>query len=156
VSRANRYKGNRDKCDSGGFLKLPLSVINGHAYLKASPHARMLLLDLAAQYRGENNGDLSAAWSQMQQRGWRSKETLFKAKTELMDLGLIVETRMGARPNRASLYALTWLALDHCDGKLEVLPKDFPRGAYKLQDPVPMPSPKITGLRTLGVPKKPP
>lgn len=27
------------------------------------------------------------------------------------------ETRKGARPNKASLYAVTWCALDHCGGK---------------------------------------
>ena len=113
----------------------------------------MLLFDLVAQYRGENNGDLSAAWSQMQARGWKSKETLFKAKSELIALGLIVETRKGARPNKASLYACTWMALDHCGGKLEIKPQGFPRGAYKLLEPVPLPPLKNAVLRTMGVPR---
>ena len=153
MSRSNRYKGNKDKCDGGGFAKLPLCVLNGRAYLMASAHARMLLFDLVAQYRGENNGDLSAAWSQMQARGWKSKETLFKAKSELIALGLIVETRKGARPNKASLYACTWMALDHCGGKLEIKPQGFPRGAYKLLEPVPLPPLKNAVLRTMGVPR---
>lgn len=131
---SRRYKGNADKCDAGAFVRLPCAVLNSSAYLDASPYARSLLLDLAVQYRGDNNGDLSGAWSFMVRRGWRSKETLTRAKRELMRLGLIVETRMGARPNKASLYALTWLALDEAP-KLEMSAKDFQRGLYKLYQP---------------------
>lgn len=154
MNRKERYKGNRDKCEAGAFVRLPLAVLKSRAYIEASPHARMLLLDLAMQYRGNNNGDLSAAWSFMKERGWRSKETLTTAKRQLMDLQLIVETRMGARPNKASLYALTWLALDE-HPKLEITARQFPRGAYKLRDPLPMPSIKIEGLRTPAGPSPP-
>ena len=73
----------------------------------------------------------------MRLRGWRSEATLMKAKRELIELGLIVETRKGARPNKASLYAVTFYALDDCGGKLDITPKAFPRGAYKLRDPMP-------------------
>lgn len=58
-------------------------------------------------------------------------------KRELIDAGLIVETRKGARPNKASLYAVTWCALDQCGNKLDISPSAFPRGAYRLHDPVP-------------------
>lgn len=127
----------KDKSDKGAFLRLPLSVLQSRAYLTAGPHARMLLIDLAMQYRGDNNGDLCAAWKIMQPRGWRSELTLQRAKVELIDLGLIVETRKGARPNKASLYAVTWCALDACNGKLDISPRSFPRGAYRLRDPLP-------------------
>ena len=146
MSARQRYNGAKGKRDGGAFIAIPLSVLNGGAYLLASAHARMLLFDLAVQYRGNNNGDLSAAWSQMHARGWRSKETLTKAKRELQELGLIVETRMGARPNKASLYAVTWHALDDCGGKLEITAHSFQRGAYKLRDPLPMPSRKVHAL----------
>ena len=49
----------RYKADKGAFLRLPLSVLQSQAYVKASPYARMLLIDLAMQYRGDNNGDLA-------------------------------------------------------------------------------------------------
>ena len=114
----------------------------------------MLLWDLAAQYRGDNNGDLCAAWKLMHLRGWKSEETLSKAKRKLLEVGLIVETRKGARPNKCSLFALTWYALDDCKGKLDIAPQSFPRGAYKLKEPHPMipPSSKEnTSLTTAGV-----
>ncbi len=132
-----RYKDARDKRDGGAFVTVPLSVLRSRAYIEAGAHARMLLFDLLEQYRGNNNGDLCAAWKFMKPRGWRSEATLNKGKRELLERGLIVETRKGARPNKASLYAVTWYALDDCGGKLDISSQAFPRGAYKLHNPRP-------------------
>lgn len=137
MSANRRYKEARDKRDGGIFVTVPLSVLDSRAYIEAGAYARMLLFDLLQQYRGNNNGDLCAAWKLMRPRGWRSEATLNKAKRELLELGLIVETRKGARPNKASLYALTWYALDDCGGKLDISPQAFPRGAYRRRNPPP-------------------
>lgn len=150
ASNSQRWKKAKDKRDGGAFVTIPIAVLQSRAYLDASPYARMLLIDLAMQYRGDNNGDLCAAWKVMQPRGWRSEETLQKAKRELLDLGLIVETRKGARPNKATLYAVTWCALDPCGGKLDLSPTAFPRGAYRLRDPLP-PIVKNASLTTAPV-----
>ena len=89
----------------------------------------------------------------MRPRGWRSEETLAKAKRELLQTQLIVETRKGWRPNRASLYALMFFALDYCDGKLAIIaPAGFPYGAWKLMDRLPPPK-KRTG-KTLATHRK--
>lgn len=151
MAKRDRWKESRDKRDSGAFISLPMSVLNAQAYIQASAYARMLLLDLYAQYRGDNNGDLCAAWKLMKARGWRSEATLANAKRELIELGLIVETRKGARPNKASLYAVTWCALDACGGKLDITPSAFPRGAYKLRNPLPTMTPKNASLTTSAV-----
>jgi len=137
MSRNKRYKSAADKRDSGQFVAIPHAVLNGVAYLTVSSHARMLLFDLVAQYKGDNNGDLCAAYSLMKLRGWKSTHTLLSAKKELMEAGLIEETRKGARPNKASLYAVTWYDLDDCNGKLDITSAGFHRGAYKLKDPPP-------------------
>lgn len=113
MARNNRWKESRDKRDSGAFLSVPMSVLNSRAYLDASARARMLLFDLFSQYRGDNNGDLCAAWKLMKPRGWRSEETLASAKRELLELRLIVETRKGARPNKASLYGIPPISRTH-------------------------------------------
>lgn len=131
MSRKHNYRGDKDKCDPGQFLKLPHDVLYSGAYTSLSARARMLLIDIAAQIRGNNNGDLCAAWKLMKPRGWRSEATLNAAKKELLASGLVCETRMGARPNKATLYAVTWRDLDDCKGKLEMTPANFPRGAYK-------------------------
>ena len=48
----------------------------------------------------------------MKPRGWKSEDTLNRAKRELLSAELIFEARKGRRPNVCSLYALTWFALD--------------------------------------------
>ena len=135
--KSNQWKEAKHKRDSGAFVQVPMAVLNSRAYIECGPHARMLLFDLLAQYRGNNNGDLCAAFSMMKMRGWKSTHTLQDSKAELLDAGLIVETRKGARPNKASLFAVTWYALDDCGGKLDISAQGFPRGAYKLKDPLP-------------------
>jgi len=150
----SRYKNAIDKRDGGGHVAIPFAVLNGAAYLGLNAHARMLLWDLAAQYRGNNNGDLCMAWKLMRPRGWKSEETLNKAKLELQEARLIVETRKGARPNKCSLFALTWYALDDCNGKLDMSARSFPRGAYKLKDSLPVmvsSGRKNASLTTAGV-----
>lgn len=134
MSTRRRWKEGRDKRERGRFLALPYAVLISRAYLSLSPHAVKLLIDLGVQYNGRNNGDLGIAWRLMRLRGWRSEETLAKAKRELLQTQLIVETRKGGRPNRASLYALTFFALDHCDGKLDIAPPGFPYGAWKTME----------------------
>ncbi len=145
----SRYKNATAKRDGGAFITLPLSVLNGAAFISLNAHARMLLLDLASQYRGDNNGDLCMAWKVMRPRGWKSEETLNKAKRDLLETELIVETRKGARPNKCSLFALTWYALDDCGGKLDITARSFPRGAYRLKDPCPAISPRVLQNATI-------
>ena len=142
----NRFKGNRI---SGPFLALPRDLIDHPAFLRLSPYAKALLIDLGAQYRGDNNGDLSCAWKLMKPRGWRSEATLHKAKHELLTAGFIFEARKGRRPNVCSLYALTWLVID-ASAKHDCTPAAFERGAYRRSDPVQLVRvpPKNAGLTT--------
>lgn len=150
----SRYKNAKEKRDGESHIGVPHCVLNSAAYLGLNAYARMLLWDLAAQYRGNNNGDMCMAWKLMKPRGWKSEETLSKAKLELLEARLIVETRKGARPNKCSLFALTWYALDDCDGKLDMSARSFPRGAYKLKDSPPVmvsSGRKNASLTTAGV-----
>ena len=130
VSRANA-KNRREK---GRFLSVPCVVLESKNYLSLSPLAKLLLQDLHLQYRGSNNGDLSAPWSIMKPRAWRSKASLFKARDELLRTGFIRITRMGDR-RRPHLYALTFLAIDECQGKLDCKHTATPPGDWKT-DPV--------------------
>jgi hypothetical protein len=55
--------------------------------------------------------------------GFVSKDTLQRAKRELLEKQLIIQTREGRFTNPdgvCALYALTWLPLDECGGKLDV------------------------------------
>lgn len=125
--------------DAGGFIALPWQVVDSPAYQGLSPHAKALLIDIARQYSGSNNGALRCGRAYMQPRGWNSVDMLTKAKRELLDAGLLFETVKGCRPNKASWYALTWLTLDKLDGFDAGTAAAFERGAYRKQEPVKVP-----------------
>lgn len=119
VRSRSKIKG---RATSGGFLALPHAVLESDSFRGLSSHAVKLLIDIAGQYRGQNNGDFSAAWSLMQRRGWKSRDTLTKALRELLEAGLIERTREGGNPKQGgagicALYAVTWLAIDECKGR---------------------------------------
>ena len=109
---AHRYKGRKI---TGRFLAIPHDVLTCPAFSELSAQAVKLLLDIASQDRGNNNGDFSVAWKVMKLRGWRSEATLAHAKRMLIDKGFLYETRKGRLPNTCSLYAVTWYPLDMCD-----------------------------------------
>ena len=137
----NRFKDAQAKREGGGFVPLPFIVIRSHSYASLSAHAVKLLNDLLAQYKGDNNGDLCAAWTLMQRRGWKSKDTLNKALKALLAGEWLEITRQGGR-HQASLYGLTFYAIDDCGGKLDVRPTGSPRGSWKKNEPLP-PLPKL-------------
>jgi hypothetical protein len=146
MAAKNRHKGNRI---GEAFVALPMSVANSPLFTALSPHAVKLLIDVAAQYRGDNNGDLSLAWKLMKPRGWRSEATLHKAKREILDAGFLYETRKGQRPNLCSLFALTWHHLDPCDKFDPGAKAGFMRGEYRFKVPlVIIPKPKKNAVLT--------
>lgn len=110
-------------------------VHDSPAYQGCGFAAKALLRELQRQYNGKNNGDLTAAYSIMRERGFSSKGTLHSALKELLDRGLIEQTRQGGR-NKCSLYALTWEPINECltkDGKnkLDVKPTTAPSNAWR-------------------------
>ena len=122
----------KHKRDGGGgaVLIVPHVVLYSAAYLTLSGRAIKLLYDLTMQYNTYNNGALLASWRYMsEKRGWTSADQLAKAKAELIEKLLVVQTVQGLLPNKASWYGLTWLALDNIKG-LEITPNNWPRGAY--------------------------
>ena len=101
-----RFKDNAEKRGNKPFTAMRHDVMDSEAWARTSMKGIKLIMDLVAQYRGNNNGDLCLAWKTMKQRGWKSEDTLNKAKDELIEKQWIVCTRQGSR-NVASLYALT-------------------------------------------------
>lgn len=128
MNAGKRIRYAKEKRDPGGFVPLPNIVIRSDQFTHLSAHAVKLLVDLLAQYRGSNNGDLCCTWSMMQPRGWRSRDTLAKALAELMERGFVTQTRQGGR-HAPSLYGVTFYALDE-QPKFDVRGKEFPRGAW--------------------------
>ena len=125
----SKFKGNRDKCDGRTFVRLPNVVLESPGYRRASYPARALLIDIAMQYGGHNNGKLTACAKYLAPMGWTSNNTVLRAVHELQACGLLIETRKGARPNKAAWFALSWLDLDQGIG-LDFDPKHYRRGGY--------------------------
>lgn len=115
--------------DGGRFLALPHVVLDSPAFLSLSAPAVRLLLDIARQYMGDNNGRLLASHAYLAQRGWKSHDTATRARRELEASGLLLETRKGMRPNRAAWFALTWLSLDWTP-EMDVTRAGYRRGLY--------------------------
>lgn len=123
-----QMKGRRE---SGGFMALPHAVLDCENFKQLDAYAVKFLIDLFSQFKGSNNGDLCAAWSIMSKRGWRSKATLRKAILNLLKFGMITVTRQGGR-KLATLYAVTFLAIDECGNKLDVRPTKVSSGDWKV------------------------
>ena len=119
TTRNEKRRRNMGRQTTQPFLSLPHNVLDHDSFRTLSPRATKLLIDIAAQYRGCNNGDLCAPLSVMRKRGWKSSDQLFKARKELLDRGLILTSRQGGL-NKCSLFALTWFQIDDCKGKLDI------------------------------------
>ena len=132
-----------ERREPGGFAALPHCLLESKVYIGLSPHAVKLLNDLLAQFKGFNNGDLCLSWSIMAKRGWKSRDTLNKARKELMDVELIFVSRYGDR-KRAHLYALTFFAIDECGGKLDISATPKPLSLWRKHEPLPPLKIKLT------------
>ena len=144
MATKGRYQ--KDRRDPGAFIQVPVVVLNSTAYKALSASAKVLLWDVISQYKGDNNGKLLTGWRIMSEdRGWASKDTLNRAKAELLESGLLFETRKGARPNKSSWCGATWWHLNWT-ADMDMREQDFPRGIYRDKDAV-----KVASLSTDSV-----
>lgn len=72
----------------------------------------------------------------MEKRGWKSRDTLNKARKVLLDIELIFVSRYGDR-KRPHLYALTFYAIDECGGKLDINTTARPLSLWRKHEPLP-------------------
>ncbi len=128
-SKRSKYQISRD---GSGFVALPYTVIDSPNFQKLSANAKALLLEVARQWRPDNNGRLLLSKAYLLPRGWKSSDMISKGKKELLKNGFIYETVMGHRPNKASWYAVTWCAIDNLSGYDEGTFKGFVRSAYNI------------------------
>lgn len=118
VASISKSKGR--KGSGRGFAAIPRDVIYSKDFSKLRGNAIRLLVLLAAQFKGHNNGDLTASFNCLQELGFSSKGTLSSATDELLKANFLVRTRDGFFSNPGSqcaLYALTWLPVNECPGK---------------------------------------
>ena len=128
------------------FILIPHPILKSVAYINLGSWARTLLIELILQHNGKNNGDLSAPYSLMKQRGFNSSGTLSKAGKELQENGLIQITKLprktGTTFEMTKLVALTWLPIDECTDKfgnykLEVSATTSASNKWKQLEPLP-------------------
>ena len=122
---------------SGLYGAVPHSVLDSAAFNGASYPAKALLFDLIRQHSGNNNGHLHLSFSWLASRGWKSRDVIQRARGELMQRGLLIQTRQGGLNIGASRYALTWLHISNYVG-LDVERKDYHPGAWSFMDALPV------------------
>lgn len=139
--------------DGGKFLALPDVMLLSPAYRSLNQVGRALLVDIAMQFNGKNNGRLVATWPYLNPLGWNSKSQIKNYLDVLLERGLLIETRKGGR-NWPAWYATTWQKLDVLEG-IDIAPRSFPRGAYIRYAPAPSQGarPQNNNLRQGAQPK---
>jgi hypothetical protein len=128
---ANSYSKAKGRNEKGRFVALPHHCLNHENYIRMNDKAKVLVVNVALQYNGGNNGDLCIAFSMMKKQGWRSKQTLYLAINELLHYGWLVRTRIGGLNKTPNLYAITFHPIDECKGKLDIKATKIPPGNWK-------------------------
>lgn len=100
----------------GGFTRALHAITDHPDYIALSKQTRAFLWDLARQYNGHNNGNLSAAVGIMGKHGW-TKWELMRARTEALEHGWIEATRYPTAKREPVLYRLSWLPTDKWEGR---------------------------------------
>lgn len=110
----------RQDSSTAYFAMIPLSVLLSAEFHTIRGEAVRLLIAIAAQYRGMNNGNLCATLSVLKRYGFKSSDTVTRCLKALLDTGLIIRTRDGffdGGRSQCALYALAWQKIDSCPGK---------------------------------------
>lgn len=156
---ARKSKQARPESISGGYSAIPWAVIDSNSFKGASDKARSLLFALMRQHNGQNNGHLHLAKKWLHKQGWTCHENNSKARKELIERGLIEQTKWGGLNKGADLFALTWYDITNYVG-LDITAKGYSRSKYLLCNLAPTPRRKppvkkqnaLTDDRTSRVP----
>lgn len=121
---------------SGTFTAIPHAVQDSVAFRWASHRAQALLLELARQLNGKNNGRLQLSVKWLKGRGWTSTDVIQKAKREILERGLAEKTRLGGLGVGPDRYAVTWLPILDYSG-LDMKRGEFRQGQWRMLDTPP-------------------
>lgn len=98
------------------YASIDHRVIDSPAFADMRPTAKVLLLLLARQFNGRNNGHLQATYSWCKERGIGSEHTLQAAIAELIAHGFLYRTKSHGANKVWAKYALTWLPIQEKEG----------------------------------------
>src|SRR5690554_700065 len=94
------------------FAGMPHRLMRADKYTNLSAYSKALLFELAFQYNGKNNGDLTLSESIIGKRGF-AKSTVSREMKKLIEQGFIVVTRQGWKQRgKPTLLAITWYGID--------------------------------------------
>ena len=123
---------------SGSYSAIPHSVLDSVAFTGASYPAKALLLELVRQLNGRNNGRLQLTYKWLEARGWTSRDVIRRARNQLVERGLIVQTLEGGMNIGASQFLVTWLPVSNSIG-LDISAATYHPGAWSFMDKLPLP-----------------
>lgn len=135
---ARRSKQLRPELISGGYGAIPWIVMDSMSFKGASDKAKALLFALMRQHSGNNNGHLHLAKKWLYNQGWTCDENNRKARKELIERGLVIQTKWGGLNMGADLFALTWYDISNYVG-LDINAKCYAKGLYQLCNLTPTP-----------------
>lgn len=98
---------------TGSFSGIPHAVLDSQAFIGATDKAKSLLFALIRQSNGKNNGHLHLTDKWLRAKGWTSTSQNKKARDELLERGLIVQTYRGGLNAGCDKFALTWLDISN-------------------------------------------
>ena len=128
---ARLKKSPRPESISTAFSLIPWIVLDSLSFKGSSDKAKALLFALMRQHDGRNNGHLHLAKKWLYNQGWTCDENNRKACHELIERGLIIQTKWGGLNMGPNQYALTWLIISNYVG-LDISAKGYQKGAYTL------------------------
>ncbi len=98
------------------YASIFIPVCSSKAFIGASSKAKAFLFALMQQHNGQNNGHLHLVNKWLAKKGWPSASQNKKMRDELIQRGLVVQTRQGGLNADCSWYALTWLPMSDAKG----------------------------------------
>ncbi len=114
---------------NGAYTAVPHRVLDSLAFIGASDRAKSLLFALMRQHNGSNNGRFQLTDKWLARQGWASASLNVKARIELIERGLVVQTRWGGLTMGANWFALTWLPISNFVG-LDITASSYHQGAW--------------------------
>lgn len=114
---------------NGAYTAVPHRVLDSAAFIGASDRSKSFLFALMRQHNGSNNGRFQLTDKWLAKQGWPSSDLNVKSRTELIERGLVIQTKRGGLNSGANLFALTWLPISNFVG-LDITANEYHQGAW--------------------------
>lgn len=132
-----KYNNKGRNFERKSFAGIPRIVMDCSDYKGLPYSAKALLFELAYQYNGRNNGNLTVGIGTLKKRGWKRPATISTAISKLIEANLVTRTRESQFHNpdaKCALYAINWQNIDECCGKnLDAKPTITPLRKFSLE-----------------------